>query len=122
MANVLTVLGRAIIGARLKGTGTEPKYIAVGTGAGTSAAADTTLFTEVGDGRVTGTSALITTTSTDDTYEVTGTYTAPGARAITNAGLWDAITSGALFMKGDFSVINLATSDELTLKMRTQFV
>lgn len=120
--NVLTELGRAILGNRLKGSGTEPKYIGVGTGAGVSAAADTTLFAEVADGRVTGTSALITTSTTNDTYEVTGTYTAPAARAITNAGLWDAVTSGQLFMKGDFAVINLDTNDQLTLKMRTQFI
>lgn len=122
MANVLTQLGRKILGQRLKGTGTEPLHIGVGTGAGTAAAADTTLFTEVADGRVAGTSSLITTSTTDDTYEVVGTYTATAARAITNAGLFTASSGGDLFMKGDFAVVNLDTNDSLTLQMRTQFI
>lgn len=47
MASVLTQTGRAIITDRLNGAGgAEPVFISWGTGAGTAAFTDTTLFTE----------------------------------------------------------------------------
>lgn len=121
MANVLTNAGRAIIANRIKGSGTEPAYVAWGTGAGTAAASDTTLFTESAEARVAGTSSIVTTTVTNDTYQVVGTITASATRAITNAGLLDASTSGNLFVKGDFSTVNLATGDaiQFTIKYQT---
>lgn len=121
MANVLTNAGRAIIANRIKGSGTEPVYVAWGTGAGTAAAADTTLFTESAEARVAGTSTVVTTTVTNDTYQVVGTITASATRAITNAGLFDASTSGNLFVKGDFATVNLATGDaiQFTIKYQT---
>src|SRR5687768_1568049 len=47
LATVFTNAGKAIVTNRIKGSGTEPNYVAIGTGAGTAAATDTTLFTEV---------------------------------------------------------------------------
>ena len=46
MANVLANTARSIVTSRLSGGGTEPKQIGWGTGAGTAAATDTTLFSE----------------------------------------------------------------------------
>ncbi len=46
MATVVTNAGRDIVTNRIKGLGTEPLNIGWGTGAGTAAVADTTLFTE----------------------------------------------------------------------------
>ena len=46
MATVVVNAGRDITTNRLKGAGTEPLNIGWGTGAGTAAVADTTLFTE----------------------------------------------------------------------------
>lgn len=56
MANVVTNAGKAIVTNRIKGSGTEPLHVAWGTGAGTAAATDTTLFTEASEARVAGTS------------------------------------------------------------------
>ncbi len=112
--------GKEIVVDRIMGNGTEPKYVAIGTGAGTTAATDTTLFTEV-ETRATGTSSKVTTTTTNDTYRVVGTITATGARAVTNAGLFDATSVGNLFAKADFSTINLATNDQLQLTFNVQF-
>lgn len=121
MATVLTNAGRAIISNRIKGGGTEPNYVAWGTGAGTAAASDTTLFTESAEARVAGTSTQQTTSVTNDSYQVVGTITASATRAITNAGLFDASTSGNLFVKGDFSTVNLSTGDaiQFTIKYQT---
>jgi hypothetical protein len=120
MATLLVNAGKAIVTSRIKGSGTEPVYVAYGTGAGTTAAADTTLFTETGT-RQTGTSTQQTTSVTNDTYQVVGTQTAGGTLAITNAGLFDASTSGNLFVKGDFSTINLSSGDSIQFTFKTQF-
>jgi len=120
MATLLVNAGKAIVTSRIKGSGTEPVYVAYGTGAGTTAAADTTLFTETGT-RQTGTSSQVTTSVTNDTYQIVGTQTAGGTLAITNAGLFDASTSGNLFVKGDFSTINLSSGDSIQFTFKTQF-
>jgi hypothetical protein len=121
MATVLTNAGKGIITNRIKGAGTEPLFVAWGTGAGTAAAADTTLFTEGPEARVSGTSTQQTTTTTNDTYRVVGTITASAARAVTNAGLFDAVSSGNLFVKGDFATINLATGDSIQFTINVVF-
>src|ERR1043165_8083213 len=122
MATKVVDGGLAIVTNRIAGSGTEPKFIGWGTGAGTTAVADTTLFTEkdvdlsTGTGtRTTGTSSQQTTTTTNDTYRVTGTSTATGAGSVTNAGLWDNATmgSGNLFLKGDFTSIGLGSGDSI---------
>lgn len=120
MATVLANAGKAVITNRIKGSGTEPNYVAWGTGAGTSAATDTTLFTETGT-RVAGTSTQQTVTTTSDTYQVVGTLTAGGALSITNAGLFDASTSGNLFIKGDFTTVVLASGESIQFTIKVTF-
>ena len=123
MATLLVNTGRAIITNRVKNgaTGaTEPNFVAWGTGAGTTGATDTTLFTETGT-RTTGTSTQQTTSTTNDTYQVVGTMTAGGALTITNAGLFDASTVGNLFIKGDFTGVVLASGDAIQFTIKAQF-
>lgn len=120
LATVLANGGKAIVTNRIKGSGTEPNYVAVGTGAGTAAITDTTLFTEV-ETRVAGTSTQQTTTTTSDTYQVVGTVSITATRALTNAGLFDASSSGNMLMKGDFSTINLVNGDSITLTAKVVF-
>lgn len=119
MATLVVNGGRAIITNRLKGSGTEPNFVSVGTGAGTTALADTTLFTEV-ETRVAGTSSQVTTTTTNDTYQVVGTVAITATRALTNAGLFDAVSAGNLFAKGDFATINLVSGDSLQETWKVQ--
>lgn len=120
MATLLVTTGKSIVTNRILGSGTTPQYVAWGTGAGTTAAADTTLFTETGT-RTSGTTSQQTTTTTNDTYQVVGTMTAGGTLAITNAGIFDASTSGNLFVKGDFTTINLSSGDSIQFTFKTQF-
>lgn len=120
MATLLVNGGKAIVTNRIKGAGTEPNYVAWGTGAGTTAATDTTLFTEVGS-RTAGTSTQQTTSTTNDTYQVVGTLTAGSTETITNAGLFDASSSGNLFVKGDFTGITLNSGDSIQFTFKTQF-
>ena len=121
MATLLVNTGKAIVTNYLAGgAATQPKYVAWGTGAGTTAATDTTLFTETGS-RVSGTATQQTTSTTNDTYQVIGTLTASGTVTITNAGLFDANTSGNLFVKGDFTGIGLTSGDSIQFTFKTQF-
>ena len=120
--------GRGIVTGRLRAVGTEPLNIGWGTGAGTTAGADTTLFTEVlvnmtagGTDHTVGTSSQQTTTTTNDTYRVTGTRTATASGTITNAGLFDAASGGTLFLKGDFAGIALANGDAIAFTFNCQY-
>ena len=101
MAAFVTRKGREVVAStRMIGApagSTEPKVVCWGTGgvAGgpfTAANTDVAMFSEAAENRVTGTSSAVTTTTTNDTYQVTGTITATGARTITEVGLSDGTT------------------------------
>lgn len=131
MATFVLNAGVAIVTNRMTGAGTEPVYIGWGTGAGTTAKTDSTLFTEkdvdlsaTSGTRTTGTSSRVTTTNTNDTWQLTGTRTATGAGTVTNAGCFDnaTIASGTLFLKGDFTGIGLASGDSIAFTIKCQVV
>jgi hypothetical protein len=129
MASVITNVGLAVFTNRITQAGTAPKNIGWGTGAGTAAVGDTTLFTEklldlttsAGTDHTVGTESRTTTTQTNDTYTVTGTRTAGGAGTVTNAGLFDAASGGTLTVKGDFTGIGLATNDSIAFTFNVKF-
>jgi len=128
MATFVVDGGLAILTNRIIQAGTAPKNIGWGTGAGTTAKTDTTLFTEAlvslsagTTDHTVGTEARATTTKTNDTYRVTGTRTATGAGTVTNAGLWDAASGGTLYLKGDFTGIGLASGDGIAFTIDTVF-
>jgi len=129
-ATVFSTSGKAICSGRLIGatpSQAEPKFAALGSGAGTAVVGDTTLFTEftvgtwTGYARTSNAGTQVTTILTNDTYQNVAVFTAPGAAAVTNAGLFDALTVGNLLIKGDFATINLALNDTLTLTFKLQF-
>lgn len=106
----------------------RPLYLQWGTGSAAAASANVVTTTTTTESRTTGTSSQVTTTQTNDTYQVTGTITAAGARAITEVGVFDAAgtgsppTGGNMDIYGDFSVINLATSDSIAFTVKVAFV
>lgn len=119
MATLVVNGGRAIFTNRLKGGGTEPNFVACGTGTTTAALADTAIQTEV-ETRVAGTSTQQTTSTTNDTYQVIGTQAITATRALGNAGLMDAVSAGNMFTHGDFAVINLVSGDSLQQTWKVQ--
>jgi hypothetical protein len=124
-ATVSTNSNKRTLADRLQTTPTRnpPKFVGIGTGATgaarTAAAADTALSTEV-ETRATGTESTVTTTVTGDTYQVIGTVTATSARAVDEAGTFDASTVGNIGVSATFAVINLAIGDSLQLTVKTQ--
>lgn len=119
-ATVITNTGKAVAANRMIGSGTTPSFVAWGTGAGTAAATDTTLFTEsTEESRTSGTATRVTTTVTNDTMQVVGTITvATSNKTITNVGLFDASTSGNLYFKSDFTGLALLVNDSITFTIK----
>lgn len=117
LAVVFTNAGAAIITNRVIQAGTAAKNIGWGTGTNAAAVGDTALQTEAAPttagGRTVGTESRTTVTNTNDNNQVTGTVTAGGTLAITEAGLFDAVTTGNLLIRGVFSAVNVVSSDSI---------
>lgn len=117
LATVFTNSGAAIVTNRMIQAGTAPKNIGWGTGATAAAVGDTALQTEAAPttsgGRTVGTESRTTVTNTNDNYQVAGTVTAGGTLAITEAGLFDAVTSGNMLIHSVFSAVNVVNLDSI---------
>ncbi len=126
-ATVITTIGKAIIADRIRTTPATytnaPRHIGIGVGATTAArtaaVGDTALSTQV-ESRVAGTESTVTTTTTGDTYQSVGTVTATAARAVDEAGLFDAASAGNMFLSATFAAVNLANGDSLQITARCQ--
>jgi len=88
---VVTAKGREIVWNRMKGSGSEPLNLAWGNNPNSLAAAttDVALFKEAAESRVAGTSSQVTGSTTNDTYQVTGTFTSAGPQTIAEVALSD---------------------------------
>lgn len=124
MADVITTVGRAQAAGYLAGSGVVAQintyYGNVGTGAGTAAVGDTTLFTETGSARVSITPTRVTTTNANDTAQYQFTYTATGSISPTNGGYFSAITVGVLMQKSDHAAIPLLNGDSIAYTFKNQ--
>lgn len=117
MATVISTVGKAWVIDKLDETvQTTADYVAWGTGAGTAAVGDTTLFTEASEARVVATR----TQPAADTIQWVGTLTANGSKTITNAGNFTASSSGTLVVKGDFTGVVLALNDQIQFTITLQ--
>jgi len=111
---VLTYTGEEWGAARMAGSeDTTGAYIGWGSGEGTAAKGDTTLFTEESEDRVAGTVSLESTGPTAK-YQVEGTITADGTKIITNAGNFSASTSGTMIVHSSFDGIPVDEGDDIT--------
>jgi hypothetical protein len=123
--NGIPTVGKALIAGRLNASGAPAAadYIAVGTGTTAFAAGDTTLQTETaasGLTRAQGTVSLVTTTTTNDTAQVTKTFTVSGTVAVTESGLFNASSSGTLAARQTFTAINVVSGDSLAITWKVQ--
>lgn len=127
LATVLCTAGKGWVTANLDGSvSTTGDYISWGTGAGTAAVGDTTLFTEDSGGsptyaRVSATRTIQTTSVTNDTLRWIGTITSNGTKTITNAGNFTASTSGTMIVKSDLaSSVSLLVNDSIQFTITLQ--
>ena len=106
---LVVTAGKNLIASRLKDTtDAAMSHMAIGTGSTAAAAGNTTLGTEAG--RV----ALTSTTVTANAVAYVATFGAgTGTGAITEAGLFNASSSGDMLCRTVFSVINKGAADTL---------
>lgn len=110
MADIYTDAGEDLTVDIMDGTTAVPTYrVAWGTGAGTAAKTDTTLFTEAAEARVTTTN----TQPSSNVNQFLGTITSASGQTITNAGIFDLASGGTCFLKSDFTGIVLANGDKI---------
>jgi hypothetical protein len=126
MATAFTNGGTAIITNRIIAAGTAPKNIGWGIGTTTAAIGQTALVTEsaptTAGGRTVGTESRTTGTNANDQYTVTGTVTATSGLAITEAGLFDAVTAGNMLIRSDFAAVNVVSGDSIAFTFNLKFV
>lgn len=126
LATVFTNAGAAIVTNRITQAGTAPKNIGWGVGTTGAAVGDTALETEsaptTAGGRTVGTESRTTVTNTDDAYTVTGTVTAGSSLAITEAGLFDAVTAGNCLIRSVFSAVNVVSGDSIAFTFKLKMV
>jgi len=126
LLTAFTNAGAAIVTNRIIQAGTAPKNIGWGTGTTTAAVSQTALVTEAAPttsgGRTVGTESRTTITNSNDNYQVTGTVTAGSSLAITEAGLFDAVSSGNMLIRGDFSAVNVVSGDSIAFTFGLKMV
>lgn len=107
--NLVVTTGKSYIASRMKdASATAMSHMAVGTGSTAAAAGNTALGSEAG--RV----ALTSTTVTNNDVAYVATFPAgTGTGALTEAGIFNASSSGTLLCRTVFSVINKASADTL---------
>ena len=91
---------------------TRMSHMEVGTGTTSPAAGNTALETAISSSRV----ALTTQTVSTNTVEYVGDFPAgTGTGAVTEAGVFNASSSGTLLCRTTFSVVNKGASDTLKI-------
>lgn len=109
--NLVVNVGLNFIASRMKdATDTAMSHMAVGSGTAAAAGANTALGTELG--RV----ALGSTTVTNNSVAYVATFGAGvGTGAVTEAGLFNAGTSGTMLCRTVFGVVNKETTDTMAI-------
>lgn len=97
-------------------TPTAFTYIAVGSNSAAVDATQTTLSTEIvasGLERAAGTVSRQTTTATNDTYQITHTWTATGSVTVEEVGVFNAASAGTMLSRALTTTKALATDETL---------
>lgn len=121
LATVYTSAGEAFTADIFDGTidnnGNTPFYIAWGTGTTGAAKGDTALETESAEARTLATKSQ----PSADINRFVGTIVATGTRAITEAGVLTASSSGTLIIRSVFSAINLVSGDSIAFTINLEW-
>ena len=109
--NLVVTVGKNFIASRMKdATATAMSHMEVGTGTTAAAVGDTALGAAVASSRV----ALTSTTVTTNSVAYVATFPAgTGTGALTEAGIFNASSSGTMLCRTVFSVINKGAADTL---------
>lgn len=109
--NLVVTAGKGYVASRMKdASATAMSHMAIGSGSTAAAASQTALGTELGRVSLTSTSvsgAVVTYVATF----AAGT----GTGAVTEAGLFNASSSGTMLCRTVFSVVNKGANDSMTI-------
>lgn len=117
ISNGITNAGKAQM-ALLAGdaTATPFTYLAVGTSNTAFAASQTALQAEITDtglARAAGTVSRVTTTETNDTFQVTKTWTATGTKTVEEIGVFNDSSAGTMLGRALTTSKALTNTDQL---------
>ena len=108
--NLVVTAGKNWVADRMNNANTVMTHMAVGTGTTEALAAQTALITE------SDRNALTSTTVTDNAVAYVATWAAGDATAaITEAGIFDAASSGDMLARTKFDVVNKGSADSMTI-------
>lgn len=109
--NLVVTAGKNFVASRMKDTTDGAmSHMAIGTGSTAAAAGDTALGSEADR------NALTSTTVTDNEVAYVASFGAgEGTGAITEAGLFNASSSGTMLCRTVFSVVNKGSADSMTI-------
>jgi hypothetical protein len=115
--NLVVTVGRAYIQERMRlATPGVMSHMAVGTGATAPVVGNTALGTEAARVAFDSAATAVTTTTTNDSVQYVATFPAgTGTGALTEAGLFNAASSGTMLSRVTYAVINKGASDSLTI-------
>jgi hypothetical protein len=115
--NLVVNTGLAYIASRMKdATATAMSHMGVGTGTTAAAAGNTALETALGARVSLDSTTIVTTTASDDSVQYVATFGAGvSTGAITEAGIFNALTSGTMLCRTVFPVINKGALDTLVI-------
>lgn len=124
--NLATSVGKAAAAGLVGNTGgiAAFTFLAVGTSATAPAIGDTTLTAEIttgGLGRVAATVSRITTTVTNDTLQLTNTFTSSGSFTVNEVGMFNAISAGIILGHALTGAKTVASGDLLVATYQMQF-
>lgn len=109
--NLVVTAGKNYVASRMKdATATAMSHMAVGSGSAAAAAGDTALGSQLS--RI----ALTSTTVSNNEITYVATFAAgSGTGAVTEAGIFNASSSGTMLCRTVFSVVNKGSADSMTI-------
>ena len=110
--NLVVTAGKNWVADRMNDANTVMTHMAVGTGTTEALAAQTALVTELDRNALTTSGGTVSTNTI--TYECTWAA-ADGTGAITEAGIFDAASSGDMLARTKFDVVNKGADDSMTI-------
>lgn len=124
--NIITYVGKAAVAGLAGNTGgiTAFTYLAVGTSATAVAATDTALGAEIstnGLGRSAATVSRVTTSQTNDTLQLTFTWTATGTSTVQEVGVFNAASVGIILGHALTGAKTVNNTDQLAGTYQIQF-
>jgi hypothetical protein len=108
--NLVVTSGKGYIAGRMVGTPTAMSHMAIGSGTADPAVGDTTLGTELGRVSLTSSAA----SGAVVTY-VASFGAGTGTGAVTEAGIFNAGSSGTMLCRTEFAVVNKGADDSLSI-------